>query len=154
MSETQGYQQAPMHLPWTEPRPLSPLSGGPPMVNSEPGVYRIRAFNGQGQAMCIARAGGIDRDGILHIGESEDLGRRIRDFRRCVENRTTGHKAGVEFWRYGFHDLFLPQNLRFDYVVTGTKERATELEYQLHQDYRKRHLDRPPLDGTSGRSPE
>jgi len=88
--------------------------------------------------------------GILHIGKSKDLGRRIGYFRRAAAGAAAAHKAGREFSEWGFERLLPLGSLCFDYIETPTERDALDLERRVHEDYRRRFLDRPPLDSTSG----
>lgn len=103
-----------------------------------------------GQAAPIHRLNGTDRDGILHIGQSGNLRRRIPEFYRAAKSGNGNHQAGNEFQNWKFRKEFPLKSLRFDYVETGDRRQAVRLERALHQRYRQRFLDRPPLDGTSG----
>ena len=119
-------------------------------LKDRPGVYRIRAFTKQGKPRCISRAGGVDREGILHIGEAKNLEARIQMFMRAATKGKAAHHAGREFFEWHFERLFPRENLRVDFIETRTKEQAQRLERALHVEYRKEFLDRPPLDSTSG----
>lgn len=123
-------------------------------MSGKAGVYRIRAFTHNGESLSIPRLGGIDPDGILHIGKSINLGRRIRTFRQAAEGLKASHHAGREFLRWGFEKVISRERLHFDYFETGSEQEALKLEHLLHEEYRKRYLDRPPLDGTSGQAGE
>ena len=123
-------------------------------VSGKPGVYRIRAFNDKGESLSIHRLGGIDTEGILHIGKSSNLGRRIRTFRQAAEGLKASHHAGLEFFHWGFEKVTTQESLRFDHFETGSDQEALKLERFLHEEYRKKYFDRPPLDGTSGQSGE
>ena len=120
-------------------------------VRGRPGVYRIRAFRDD-EPLAIQRANGIDSLGILHIGKSNDLGRRLRFFRQAAEGKKASHHAGREYVEWCFERLASLESLRFDYVLTADAAEALALERQLHKTYRHTYLDRPPLDGTSGQS--
>lgn len=121
-------------------------------LGKRPGVYRIRAFDSQGNPIPVRRLNGVDPLGILHIGQSVKLGVRVRSFRQAAEGLRGPHHAGIEFKRWNFEQLFPVQHLQFDYVLVQDQERAIALERQLHEGYRRQYLDRPPLDGTSGQS--
>jgi len=45
------------------------------------------------------------------------------------------------------------EDLRFDFIPSKDGKPAKERETKLHQAFRKKFLDRPPLDGTSGERP-
>ena len=123
-------------------------------MNGRAGVYRIRAFTGNGESLSIPRLGGIDPDGILHIGKSINLGRRIRTFRQAAEGLKAAHHAGREFFHWEFKKVIGRERLYFDHSETGSEQEALNLEHLLHKEYRRRYLDRPPLDGTSGQAGE
>jgi len=118
-------------------------------LKGRPGVYRVRAYKDD-KPQHILRYGGVDRLGILHIGESNNLAVRIRTFRQATEGLKASHHAGCEFYEWRFYRRVLARVLRYDYYLTRTKEGAIKLEALLHRKYRLRFLDRPPLDGTSG----
>lgn len=121
-------------------------------VLGRPGVYRIRAFTEGRDPLPIPRAAGVDPLGMLHIGKSNDLGRRLRLFRRAVEGAQASHQAGREYAKWHFERLVPRERLWFDYVLTAGGAEALALERRLHKEYRVQFLDRPPLDGTSGQS--
>lgn len=118
------------------------------------GVYRIRVFNVEAKSVPIARLNGVDELGILHIGKSINLGVRIRTFRQAAEGKSAPHPAGRAFRTWEFEKVFPKEWLRFDYTFTSTDEESLRLESSLHEEYRRRYLDRPPLDGQSGQSVE
>ena len=121
-------------------------------VKGKSGVYRIRAFTDEGDPLPICRLGGVDPLGILHIGKSGNLGSRIRSFRQAAQGLKAAHHAGREFYEWRFERLVPRERLRFDYFETSTGREALSLERALHQEYRNKFLDRPPLDGTSGQT--
>lgn len=123
-------------------------------MSGKPGVYRIRSLTHKGESFSIHRLGGIDTEGILHIGKSRNLGRRIRTFRQAAEGLKASHHAGLEFFHWGFENVIPRERLHFDHFETGSEQEALKLERLLHEEYRKKYLDRPPLDGTSGQAGE
>src|SRR5438105_1644150 len=82
---------------WTDWRPLLPLLEKWKEekvwdVPHAPGAYAVSTPSS------IQRAGGEDREGLLHIGESGDLANRIWNFLECVQDSCKeSHRAG---WRY------------------------------------------------------
>ena len=139
-------------ISWSGTYPLT--SGHHLELGRRPGVYRIRVFTRDGRPVPIPRLNGIDELGILHIGHSEQLGLRVRVFRQAAEGLKAPHPAGRQFHQWGFASRFRPQDLRFDYVITIDKADAIKLERHLHEEYRLRYLDKPPLDAQSGQSTE
>lgn len=134
--------------PWSEPHSLT--SGHHLEVGDRPGVYRIRAFASTGEPLAIPRAADVDVLGILHIGKSITLGKRLRVFRQAAEGLNAPHHAGKEFKQWGFARSFPFVHLKFDYLLVDNGAEALKLERQLHEEYRQRYLDRPPLDSQSG----
>jgi hypothetical protein len=118
------------------------------------GVYRIRAFKNDDEPVLIKRFAGTDPLGILHIGKSNDLGTRIRTFRQAAQGLKAQHHAGVEYFRWQYERLVPHSKLKYDYYMTQSERDALELEQALHEDYRMKFLDRPPLDSTSGQTAE
>ncbi len=123
-------------------------------LRDKPGVYRIRAFTEHGEPLPIGRFGGVDSLGILHIGKSKNLGTRIRMCRQAAEGLRAPHHAGHEFFEWHFERHIPRERVRFDYIETSTEQEALKLERLLHEEYRKKFLDRPPLDSTSGQTGE
>jgi hypothetical protein len=99
----------------------------------------------------MSRIAGTDHEGILHIGKSVNLKRRLRAFRRIVSrNEENGHHAANEFINWGFVRVFPLERLMFDFALAASERSALDLERHLHVEYRKKYLDRPPLDATAG----
>ena len=124
-------------------------------VRREPIVYRLRAWNVETSAFrVVARAGGVDPDGILDIGESADGRRRLEDFCHAAEGKPRSHRAGREYSinGYDFGSAFAPASLRIDFIHLASKQLAEALELALLEEYRWRLKDRPPLNGSAGKS--
>src|SRR5262245_23994610 len=131
--------QEQLKLEWSDPYALR--SGQHLQIGLRSGVYRIRAFGRDAKPMVISRAKGGDALGILHIGQSVDLGVRIRTFRQAAEGLKARHQAGMEFYRWGFMEVFPLDQLRFDYVIVANGKEALRLERKLHEEYRRQYLD-------------
>lgn len=107
---------------------------------NKPGAYVI-ATDRQ-----LNRAVGADSDGILTIGESDDLHRRVTGFASCaLTYGTKGHMAGWRFAFFRFAKHFPFASLRIRWNVTPTKEEAYDLEGRMLLAYLSRHLELPPL---------
>lgn len=118
------------------------------------GVYMVHATV-EGARAKISRARAVDADGVLLIGESEDLASRGRTLAAAM--RWTGgtktapsHRPGLEYssgWGYDFGRTFPLEGLRLRYVSTDAHEL---LEAGLLERYRWEFLDRPPLNSSNG----
>jgi hypothetical protein len=113
------------------------------------GTYEIRwATNGQPKA--IPRFNGIDQTGLMYIGETDNLNRRIRRFYRCVSINPEGrnvrnfHGGAVTFVVFGFNRMVNPQELQFRYAEMDENQRHV-WEARLLSEYMMTYLDKPPL---------
>jgi hypothetical protein len=126
---------------WSTWLPLSTLD--PRRVPRKAGVYQIRwAINGIAQT--VSRANGLDASGLLYIGKSADLRRRIRDFRRCVIGKEAPHSAGRTYIRYNFRRKFKPEQLEIRWAVLPKGDHDGK-EKELLNEYVRSYLDKPPL---------
>jgi hypothetical protein len=109
---------------------------------NEPGAYVIATSN----SGLLHRIGGPDSHGLLSIGESDNLRKRLQLFKLCaIGERRRGHNAG---WRYrdlGMNAIFPVESLRFRWHPTNTKEEAYAIEGKMLALYAKKHLELPPL---------
>ncbi len=122
-------------------------------IPASPGVYLIRYLE-NGRPKSFRRLNGIDGDGILSIGKSVNLRRRIGEFFRDVQlpdPKVHYHSEGWS-WRAYFRDnnnpraLRLPfRNMKAVWKVARSKESADRLETKLIQEYVFRFQDKPPL---------
>lgn len=123
-------------------------------VPEKPGVYKIN-FRSNGKPKPIAKAGGIDRNGIVYIGRSENLRHRIKIFWKGLRDKRskikTGHSGANTYVLIGFGRKFSQKNL---YVIwkTCAKEKTKEGEKALLHTYVKKYLDTPPLNLTVQRN--
>jgi len=136
---------------------------GPFLVESEnpayssqlpdsPGIYRIRALTSPQKPASIPRCNGTDPKGILHIGETKYLRTRVRHFRNAAFRSGDCHAAGCEFRDSGFASQFSKETIYYDFAERESKEAAEECERALHEEYRKRFHDKPPLDSSIGKN--
>jgi hypothetical protein len=103
------------------------------------GVYQIRwAIDGKPQI--IHRVNGDDESGILYIGESDNLKKRISDLWRGISTGH-GHTAGWTYDYYGFSKKFKLEHLEVQWIDSED----AELEPELLGNYVEKYLDKPPL---------
>ena len=128
------------------------LSAQPwPGVDSTPGVYRVRIFNTDGKPSPIRRALGVDTDGILDIGESNNLRKRLREFWGCARGKYYPHSAGIEYRKWKLDQHWPLEQLHFDFIHVREKADAEKLELRMIDNYRKQFYDRPPLNKSQGK---
>lgn len=114
------------------------------------GVYKLRLTNQAGYPSAIGRFFGVDQDGLLAIGESVNLARRIKEFRNGY--------AGKRFLRHSVGDrLFLIRicqytslklsNIRVQVAVMKLENKAVvqAVEEKLLKKYFKEFGELPPL---------
>jgi len=105
-----------------------------------PGAYIICADRE------IQRAIGADEHGILTIGESENLRRRLAAFVRCAKNPgAAGHMAGWRFNYASFEQVFPLDSLWVSWYPTPDKATAYAKEGQMLALYLAEHFELPPL---------
>ena len=109
-------------------------------VPETPGAYII------GTKQSIARLSGQDKNGILSIGETDNLLKRLQMFLACADgNRHRGHTAGWRYRELNLHKLFPITSLHFRWKSALSKEEAYSLEGELLKEYASQHLELPPL---------
>jgi hypothetical protein len=114
------------------------------------GVYKIIATDGYGNPKSINRVCGIDKDGILYIGESNSIQKRMGDFTKsAVRNyKSTNHSGGV---LYSQSDLLCEQYPYNDfYVMYEVCDNHTNKEKELLKDYFLMFGEYPPLNNSNG----
>ena len=103
-----------------------------------PGCYVI------GIQKPISRMVGIDDDGILAIGESDNLSRRLNQFYQTITGANS-HSAGRRFYSLQLQQYFPPADLRVRWQSTQSKHDALRLEAMTHLAYLHEHREMPPL---------
>lgn len=94
----------------------------------------------------LARAHGIDEQGILDIGESNSLRSRINAFKRCATGDSKkGHMAGWRYFQLGFDTIYPFDSLWICYRTCIDKEAAYLEEGRLLRAYVAQHYELPPL---------
>ena len=107
---------------------------------SMPGTYIICANRE------IPRAVGTDEHGVLTIGESDNLRRRLAAFVRCARNPgASGHMAGWRFNYASFEKVFPLETLWVSWYPTIDKATAYAKEGEMLALYLAEHFELPPL---------
>jgi len=101
--------------------------------------------------MAIPRALGTDPDGVLDIGEGQNLQRRLYEFWGRARGKAYAHSAAAEYasWELARHWPF--DLLHFDFFHVPDKKRAEQAELEMLDEYRHRFYDRPPLNKSQGK---
>jgi hypothetical protein len=115
------------------------------------GVYAIRLIDApSGKPIPIGRFLGINESGILLIGVSNDLGRRLHDFYySCLEDRRT-HSEGsrlflVRFMTQFEGEIYPDASMQFGVKRILDEEQAKHEEERLLKSYFRRFGELPPL---------
>jgi hypothetical protein len=114
------------------------------------GVYRIRLVNSKGSEIEIPRFLDKDKDGILLIGRSKDLERRIKCFRGAMKGRGCAHSEGQ---RLGLiiKSTNFKRNYRYKIQYQYSFRRLQDethiqkAEEQLLKGYFRKYGEAPPL---------
>ena len=114
------------------------LSFKPKEIVESPGVYFLIYSNLNPQ-----RFGGKDKDGILYIGKSNNLKRRISSLRRGILNRNNEYHSVSENYRKLFDkDTYI--QLRIG-LILSTKNDFSKLESEFLELYFNKYKDLPVL---------
>jgi hypothetical protein len=112
------------------------------------GVYWIRLAQRDGNPCRVGRFLDDDKDGILAIGKSANLFRRIDEFNRACEGRL-GHSEGERFFLVTIASRFAEKydgpRLQFGYEPLIDKAQAHKREAELFKEYFQRYGELPPL---------
>lgn len=123
---------------WTEWAPFTAI--GWKSIPTGPGTYMIGAHR------ALHRAVGVDEQGILDIGQSKSLRRRLRTFRRCAStDDAAGHMAGWRFQEYRMARHFPLDKLHVCWRSFETVAEAIVEEARLLEEYVRQHMESPPL---------
>ena len=110
----------------------------PKDIVESPGVYFLIYPNLNPQ-----RFGGKDKDGILYIGKSNNLKRRISNLRRGILNQKNEYHSVSKNYRKLF-DKDSYTELRVRYIVSDEKN-YSKLESEFLELYFKKYKDLPIL---------
>lgn len=117
------------------------------------GVYRVRLADVRGSPIEIPRLLAVDREGILVIGESKSVARRIREFHNAFEGRRPEHTAAVKLF-LARHFTDFGKGTYEDYKIQFTarqlcdKGKAQKEEEALLKDYFIMYGELPPLNSS------
>lgn len=108
------------------------------------GIYVVVSKKLNGSHASIERAVGEDSQGILYIGSSITLAKRIRKFQNVVNNNLKrGHAGAVTYLsRPALVSKFSNQSL---WIYFKPASKYLDLEDQLLQAYESKHGEFPPL---------
>jgi len=113
------------------------------IVPENAGIYQIRwAVNGKPQP--ISRANGIDKRGLLYIGSTKNLRRRIRNLWHSIRSGKRGHTVGRTYVTYNYCRKFKLDQLEVRWATLAENEAQTT-ESRLLGEYVTKYLDKPPL---------
>jgi len=115
------------------------------IIPSSSGVYQVRWTLGD-KPQAIPRANGNDEKGILYIGQSCNLRKRIKSFWNRIQGKGS-HTAGWTYDCYDFGKKFKLEQLEVQWVELPKSEIIT-IETILLLDYVSEYLDHPPLNIT------
>ena len=113
------------------------------------GVYKIRLADLKGCTIEIPRFLDNDKDGILQIGRSKDIKRRIRSFRGAMEGKEYANVEGKRLNLVKKYTNFIGRykNFKIQYSFEKLQDEieVRKEEERLLKCYFKRHGEVPPL---------
>ena len=120
-----------------------------PTTYSGAGVYQILLFRNE-KPVPIHRLVGIDTEGVLAIGHTENIENRRKQFRRSSEEAERGHSEGIQWWlvKNFQKQIFEGCQIKFKYVKLGSKNDAKKEEERQIKAYFEKYCEAPPLNGS------
>lgn len=118
-----------------------------------PGVYKIRLADQQENAIKVPRFLGVDKEGLLAVGESDNLSRRIRQFYRAYSGQSFAHSVAERlfvllFKRVNSNSTMKNSRLEFSCMKLKDKAEAQIREETLLKTYFKKFGELPPLNSS------
>lgn len=133
-------------------------------------VYRVVALDAKGAPIPIKRNSGVDKEGILYIGETETPKRGELRYRKLVRSfanpgRKNKHGAAEKYFALGFAPKYPLDQLRVQYKLLAKPKRevldvftvpegkplATTGETSDLRSYENKYGERPPLNDVRGK---
>ncbi|KPL01637.1 MAG: hypothetical protein AMJ73_10290 [candidate division Zixibacteria bacterium SM1_73] len=112
------------------------------------GVYRIRLANSKGSQIEIPRFLDKDKDGILLIGRSKDLEKRIKCFRGAMKGKRCAHSEGQRL-RLIIESTNFNRNYRYKIQYSfrrlQNEGQIQKAEERLLKGYFRKYGEPPPL---------
>jgi len=114
------------------------------------GIYILYCVDKDGKGKHITRAKEIDKSGILYIGHSVNLWKRLSMLlnslkQGCSCRGFNVHPAMQLYHRYGYEGKFPENKLSILFEYCNGKKAAHVKEGEILKAYRGKHLDSPPL---------
>jgi len=113
------------------------------------GVYKIRLVNSKGFPIGISRFLGQDEDGILVIGESINIERRMNNFYGAIKGKGYAHSEAERLYLIKEYTNFKERHdsckLQYSFTELTSKSQAEWEEERLLKCYFKRYGEVPPL---------
>lgn len=119
------------------------------LIPKSSGIYEMR-WAVDNEPRSIPRLNDVDKTGLLYIGKSKNLRRRIRQIQRYVTDQKLRHTAMYTYWYYGFDKKIELNHLQVRWSQVPQNE-IDDWEEELIANYVMRYLDKPPLNINLGR---
>jgi len=107
-------------------------------IPNSAGVYKIRCPH------TLPRVLNKDEDGILAIGKSNNLKKRLKQFWETVNGKSSEHAEGITYYDLYFDKIFPPSELEFSFKEVPDKDVDVE-EARLLGEYEEKYGELPPL---------
>jgi hypothetical protein len=120
-------------------------------IPEKEGVYQFRCIDEDGHPKPIKRLLGNELEGIIYIGKSKNLQKRINGFWTTIQKQDRSrHAASWTYVSYNYYPIFSPKHLQYRYFVA---KNPIANEFFLLLSYRKKFMDLPPLNSNMGNYP-
>ena len=113
------------------------------------GIYKIRLANSKRYPVAIFRFLDKDKNGILQIGRSVNIKKRIRRFRGAIGGKEYAHAEGRRLHIVKKYTNFIERHenykIQYSFKKLLSKKKTEREEERLLKCYFKRHGEVPPL---------
>lgn len=113
------------------------------------GVYKIRLVDSQCSPIKISRFLDKDENGILQMGRSKDVEKRIKYFRGAIKGRRYSHAEGKRLYLVkeysNFKGKYNNYGIQYSFRKLSSESEVKKKEEQLLKCYFKRYGEIPPL---------
>jgi hypothetical protein len=113
------------------------------------GVYKIRLVDSRGSPIKIPRFLDKDKDGILQVGRSKVIERRIKYFRGAIEGKSYPHAGGQRLSLIKKHTNFMERHnnceIQYSFKKSPSEGKVKKEEELLLKCYFKKYGEVPPL---------
>lgn len=115
-------------------------------LSSRPGVYIVR-WSKNSKSVKIGRVKGIDHQGILYIGSTKNLKRRVKELLKSLKNeyKKIKHTMAKSYIFFSLNKVIKINEIEITWIELDSYEEAQMQEWLALDHYGKKFGELPPL---------